>query len=60
MGKKCRSVATLSVVLSLCATAILEQLGHAAAPQWFIVLGTAVVTEYIVEYWQGHKDDVVS
>ena len=56
MGKKCRSAATLAVVLTLCACAVLEKMGGAPTPQWFIVLGTAVVTEYIVEYWQGHKD----
>ena len=53
-----RSVATIAVIFSLCAMGILEQLGYATAPQWFVVIGTAVVTEYIVEYWQD-KNDVV-
>lgn len=56
MGRKCRNIATLAVVFTLCAAAILEQLGRTGTPQWFIVIATAVVTEYIVEYWQGHKD----
>lgn len=51
-----RRVATCAVVFTLCGAALLEQLGYAGAPQWFTTLGAAVVVEYIVEYWEGHKD----
>lgn len=53
---RARRIATLAVIGTMCACAVLEQMGFSSAPQWFIVIGTAVATEFIVEYWQEHRD----
>jgi hypothetical protein len=54
---KARRIATCAVVGTLCAAAVLEQIGYAEAPQWFTTLGGAVVVEYIIEYWQDKHVD---
>lgn len=55
MTSLARSILTVAVGLTLCASALVEQIEGFAAPDWFTYLGIGVISEWVIEwaaYWR--------
>jgi hypothetical protein len=48
-----RHVCSFIVIVAMCVMGYLEQQGVGEAPSWFTGMGFAVVTQYLVEFWQS-------
>ena len=48
-----RHISCFVMIAALCILAFFEQRGIGETPVWFVAIGTAVVTQYIVEFFQN-------